>query len=192
MHLIRMCANGAFPEWQSVNARVVGGDTRPHCLTTMWGREYCRTGSGRVYLKGRMACPEVQPGGEEQAICRAVHMGVPDTRQPRRWHRAINKEEAELVGQPEGEDWLQWTSEVFEAAPDCLVRLQVESVWTPVLGMNLKTRESSVCICFGQSCNIRRELENRGMGGDVRNVEEMRASSRLMVNQTQDRCWSGK
>ena len=32
--------------------------------------------------------------------------------------RAINKEEAELVGQQEGKDWLQRTSEVFEAAPD--------------------------------------------------------------------------
>jgi hypothetical protein len=86
LHLIRMCANGAFSEWQSVNARVVGDDTRPHCPATMWAREYCRTGSGRVYLEGRLACPEVQPGGEEQAVCRAVHMGVPDTRQLRRWH----------------------------------------------------------------------------------------------------------
>ena len=82
LHLIRMCANGAFPEWQSVNARVVGDDTRPQCLAKMWGREYCRTGSGRVYLEDRLVCPEVQPGWEEQADCRAVHMGVPDTRQP--------------------------------------------------------------------------------------------------------------
>ena len=57
---------------------------------------------------------------------------------------AINKEETELVGQQEGEDWLKWTSEVFEAAPDWLVRLQVESVWSPALGMNSETRESSV------------------------------------------------
>ena len=41
LHLIRICANGAFPEWQSVKARLVGDDTRPHCLDTMWGREYC-------------------------------------------------------------------------------------------------------------------------------------------------------
>ena len=49
-----------------------------------------------------------------------------------------------------------------------------------------------MCISFGQSCNIRREFESRGMGADVRSVEEMRTSSRLMVNQIQDRCWSGR
>ncbi len=75
--------NGAFPECQSVNVRVVGDDTRPHWLATMWGREYCRTGSGRVYLEGRLECSEMLFDGEEQTVCRAVHMGVPETRQLR-------------------------------------------------------------------------------------------------------------
>ena len=52
------------------------------------------------------------------------------------------------------------------------VRLQVESVWTPELGMNLKTRDISVCICFEQSCIIRWELQSRDMGGDARSVNE--------------------
>jgi hypothetical protein len=83
LHLFRMCANGTFPEWQYVSDRVVGNDARPHCLATMWGREYCRTGIGRVYLEGRLACPAVQCGSEEHAVSRAVHMGVPDTKQVR-------------------------------------------------------------------------------------------------------------
>jgi hypothetical protein len=112
-------------------------------------------------------------------------MGVPDTRQLRQ------EEEPELVGQEEGEDCLNWT-EVFPAVPDWLVRLQVESVWAPVLDMNLKTRDSSVCISFGQSCsvcisfgqscNIRRELESRDFRREARSVEEMSSSARLMAN----------
>jgi len=192
LHLFRMCANGTFPEWQCVSVRVVGNDARPHCLATMWGRKYCRTGSGRVYLEGRLACPVVQCGSEEHAVSRAVHMGVPDTKQLRQWHRAINRDETDLVGQQEGEEWLQWTSEVFEAAPDWMARLQVESVWAPVLGLNMKTRDSSVCVSFEQSGSTRRELESQGLGRDVRSVEDMCASVRVMANQIQDRCWAGK
>ncbi len=96
------------------------------------------------------------------------------------------------MGQQEGEEWLQWTSEVFEAAPDWMVRLQVESVWAPVLGLNMKTRDSSVCVSFEQSGSTRRELESQGLGRDVRSVEDMCASVRVMANQIQDRCWAGK
>jgi hypothetical protein len=47
--------------------------------------------------------------------------------------------------------------------------------------MNLKTRDSSVCISFGQSCSILQEIESRNMGREVRSEKEMRSSAMLMT-----------
>ncbi len=69
--------------------------------------------------------------------------------------RVINRDETELVGQEEEEGWFQWTSDVFEVAPDWLERLEVESVWSPVLVMNEKKRDTSVCVYFEESFIIR-------------------------------------
>ena len=77
---------------------------RPHCLVTMWGREYYRTDSGRLYLEVSLFLPvRVTWRGGTDGLSSSPH-GSPRYESTSSMTRVINKEEAELVGQEEGVD----------------------------------------------------------------------------------------